>query len=75
MMVDAKAVGVHLVHFPEAALSGYCKAQINDWNAVNWPTIQREIDKICALAHELDLWVDLGCNHRLTPPNWPHNSL
>lgn len=75
LMVEAKAAGAHLVHFPEAALSGYCKAQIEDWKTVDWSAIPRKLGKICMLACDLDLWVVLGCNHRLTAPNRPHNSL
>lgn len=75
LMTQAKAAGAHLVHFPEAALSGYVKTQIRDWAAVDWRIIQAELETICALARELDIWVVLGCNHRLTAPNRPHNSL
>jgi predicted amidohydrolase len=75
LMAEAKTAVARLVHFPEAALSGYAKAQINDWNAVDWAAIPGELEMICDLARALDLWVVLGCNHRLTQPNRPHNSL
>ena len=75
MMAEAKAKGAHLVHFPEAALSGYVKAQITEWATVDWQQVQAELETICLLAGQLDLWVVLGCNHRLTAPNRPHNSL
>ena len=75
LMADASAKGARLVHFPEAALSGYVKHQIRDWAAVDWPGIEAEIDSIRTLARELGIWVVLGCNHRLTAPNRPHNSL
>lgn len=75
LMVETKAAGARLVHFPEGALSGYVKAQVRNWEAVDWRLIQAELEAICALARDLDLWVVLGCNHRLTAPNRPHNSL
>tara|TARA_R110002020_G_scaffold10801_5_gene41008 strand:+ start:1056 stop:1892 length:837 start_codon:yes stop_codon:yes gene_type:complete len=75
LMADAKAAGARLVHYPEAALSGYAKAQIRNWSHVDWSAIERELSTIRALAYELELWVVLGCSHRLTAPHRPHNSL
>ena len=75
LMAEAKSAGARLVHFPEGALSGYVKAQITDWNAVDWSSLRRELGIVCASARELDIWVVLGCNYQLTPPNRPHNSL
>jgi predicted amidohydrolase len=75
MMSEAKAAACRLVHFPEAALSGYVKSQITDWADVDWSALREELDAVAAHAARLELWTVLGCNHRLTPPNRPHNSL
>lgn len=75
MMSAAKVEGCRLVHFPEGALSGYVKSQITDWAAVDWSALREELDVVAAHAARLELWTVLGCNHRLTPPNRPHNSL
>jgi len=75
LMKQARAIEARLVHFPEGALSGYAKAQIADWSAVDWSCIRAEAEQIASLARELSLWVVLGCNHRLSAPNRPHNSL
>ena len=75
MMSEAKAASCRLVHFPEGALSGYVKSQITDWADVDWSALREELDAVAAHAAHLELWTVLGCNHRLTPPNRPHNSL
>lgn len=71
----ARSAGCRLVHFPEGALSGYVKSQIRDWDEVDWRALRDELDRISDHAARLGLWTVLGCNHRLTPPNRPHNSL
>ncbi len=75
MMQHAAAAGAQMIHFPEAALSGYPDLQVPDWHGVDWGAIERERESIAALAARLSLWVVLGCNHRLPPPHRPHNSL
>jgi len=63
------------VHFPEAAMSGCSKAQIKNWDHVDWDSLGDELRAMANLARELGLWVVVGCAHRLTQPNRPHNSL
>ncbi|WP_428991104.1 carbon-nitrogen hydrolase family protein [Methylocapsa aurea] len=75
MMSEAEAAGCRLVHFPEGAVSGYVKSQIADWAGVDWSALREELDAVAVHAARLELWTVLGCNHRLTPPNRPHNSL
>ena len=72
---DVREAGAPMIHFPEGALSGYAEAQILDWAGVDWSALRAELDGIAALAGQLGLWTVIGCNHRLTPPNRPHNSL
>ncbi len=75
LMTLAKEQGADLVHFAEGALSGYVKNQIHDWNEVDWDLLERELTQTIELAGSLGIWVAVGCNHRLSKPNRPHNSL
>lgn len=75
LMSSARAAGCRLVHFPEGALSGYVKSQIQDWGAVDWKALREELDAVAEHSARLGLWTVVGCNHRLTAPNRPHNSL
>lgn len=74
-MVLAKEQGADLIHFPEGAMSGYVKAQIWDWQDVDWHALKDELEQTKQLAGDLGLWAVIGCNHPLTEPNRPHNSL
>src|SRR4051794_29971941 len=75
LMGQARSQGAAIVHFPEAAMSGGSKAQIKDWDQVDWGSLADELRSTVDLAGELGLWVVVGCSHRLTPPHRPHNSL
>ena len=75
LMMLACQEGADLIHFTEGALSGYVKRQIGSWEEVDWALLERELEATAHLANELGIWTVLGCNHRLTPPNKPHNSL
>lgn len=74
-MARAARDGARLVHFPEGALSGYVKSQIKDWDEVDWAALREELEQTAEAAGKLGIWTVLGANHRLTPPNRPHNSL
>lgn len=75
LAAQAAGGGAKLVQFPEGALSGYVKAQVKSWEDVDWPAVREEIEAIAAFCAQRGLWVVVGCNHRLTPPHRPHNSL
>jgi predicted amidohydrolase len=75
LMRRARAGGAAIVHFPEGAMSGCSKAQIKDWERVDWDALVDELTAVADLARELGLWALVGCSHRLTPPHRPHNSL
>ena len=75
LMRRARAAGARLVHFPEGALSGYVKAQIHDWNEVDWDLVRRELDLTARLSGELGIWTVLGCNHPGESAQRPYNSL
>lgn len=74
-MRRAAGRGARLIQFPEGALSGYAKEQIQSWQDVDWEVIVTELNQIADLAGKLRLWVLLGSAHRLTAPHRPHNSL
>lgn len=74
-MNEARALGADVVHFSEAALSGYAGS---DWETLGdfpWTRQRDELEKILAAARELRVWVILGATHQLSAGNKPHNSL
>lgn len=77
-MRAAADAGARLVQFTEGAMSGYPsgpgKQALAGWR-VDWAALRGELEATAALAAELGLWVVIGSNHPLTPPNRPHNSL
>jgi predicted amidohydrolase len=75
LMQQARAEDASIVHFPEGALSGYTKSQIKNWDHVDWEALLCEKRLVADCARQLGLWVVVGCNHPLTPPHRPHNSL
>ncbi len=75
LMTQAQQQGAGLISFPEGAMSGYVAAQIKDWKEVDWQELQIELELTRQLAGELKIWVVLGCNHQLSRPHRPHNSL
>ncbi len=75
LLEKAASVSARVVHFPEAALSGYVKSQIRAWEDVDWAVVEDELAETAALAGRLGLWAVVGCNHRLVPPWRPQNSL
>ena len=56
-------------------MSGYCKAQIKNWDQVDWCALQQELEETAKFAGELGIWTVIGSNHRLSEPHRPHNSL
>lgn len=78
LMTAAAKQGARLVHFPEGAVSGYpsdgAEADFAGWH-VDWTDLRGQVESIARLAGELGVWTVAGCNHRLTPPHRPHNSL
>jgi predicted amidohydrolase len=74
-MRSAKEQEAHVVHFPEAALSGYAGADFPSYEGFDWDMLTESTEKILEYAEELGLWVILGSTHRLSAGNKPHNSL
>lgn len=75
MMKTAAKKGVRLIHFPEGALSGYVKSQINDWNSFNWEVLDRELERIRLAAAQTGVWVVFGSVFHLPFPYRPYNSI
>lgn len=75
LMRKAAEKGCTLVQFPEGALSGYAKEQIETWVDVDWIALEDELDAIKSAAKRFNIWVVVGSTYRLPEPDWPNNSL
>ncbi len=74
-MRAAKRRGAHLIHFPEACLTGYLGAELKSVRETDWDEVQQCVADVRKLATELGVYVVLGSNHQLTGKHKPHNSL
>ena len=75
-MARAKRRGARLVHFHEAALSGYlCAKGAPPLKQYDWPALREATDAVRREAARLKLWVVIGSAHPLTPPRKPTNCL
>ncbi len=74
-MHKARRAKADIVHFGECALSGYASVDFKTFEGYDWGVLKEEAQKVVALAGKLKLWVVLGCAHKLSEPNKPHNSL
>ena len=72
---QAHALHADIVHFSESALSGYAGVDHKTLDDFDWAKQREELESILLLADELDLWVVLGCTHRLSEGIKPHDSL
>ena len=71
----AKDRSAHVVHFPEACLSGYAGTDFASFEGFDWALLKECTEEVLNLARELGVWVVLGSSHRLTGTNKPHDSL
>ncbi len=71
----AKRRRADVVHFPEAALSGYAGTDVKSWDGYPWDLLREETLDIMKLAGEKKIWVIVGSAHPLSRSNLPHNSL
>jgi deaminated glutathione amidase len=74
-MNSAKIKGAHVVHFPEACLSGYVTHDLDSYRDIDWELLKNSCMVIINEARKLKLWVILGSIHQLTGRHKPHNSL
>lgn len=75
LMRQAKAAGADVVHFCEAALSGYAGVDFETFDGFDWDACQTATRAAMALAGELGLWTVVGSAHRLSGRHKPHNSV
>lgn len=75
LMRQAKAAGAQVVHFCEAALSGYAGVDFETFDGFDWDACQAATRAVMALAGELALWTVVGSSHRLSDGHKPHNSV
>jgi predicted amidohydrolase len=64
-----------VVHFSEAALSGYPPGDIPSFDNYDWETLREETYEIMAIAKKLNIWVILGSAHYLSENDKPMNCL
>jgi predicted amidohydrolase len=65
-----------VVHFHEAALTGYLThADAPPTQQVDWRAVRAGAESICQEAARLGVWVVLGSSHPLTAPHKPTNCL
>lgn len=63
LLDDAAAQGARLALFPEGALSGYCKAQVRNWDDLDWPLLEQELAAFGAHAQRLGVTAVIGSAH------------
>ena len=73
LMRQAGATDAAVVHFPEAALSGYAGVDFPSFEGFDWPRLEAATRRVMALARDLKLWTVLGSAHRLGEGRKPHN--
>lgn len=73
LMRQARAAGGDVVHFPEAALSGYAGVDFETFEGFDWSRLEAATRRVMALAAELELWTVIGSAHRLSDGRKPHN--
>jgi predicted amidohydrolase len=72
---EAALNNADIVHFSEAALSGYPPGDIPSFENYDWETLRRETYDIMSLAKENNVWVILGSAHYLSENDKPMNCL
>jgi len=73
LMRQAWSAAADVVHFPEAALSGYAGVDFQSFDGFDWARLDAATRRVMALAGELELWTILGSAHRLSDGRKPHN--
>ena len=74
-IAQAADAGADVVHFPEAALTGYPGVDLPGFQGFDWDRLRLETQRICGLAADRRIWVILGSAHRLSTTGRPHNCL
>jgi len=66
---------VDIVHFSEAALSGYLPKDIPSFESFNWDDLRAETHSIMSLARKHNIWIILGSAHYISKNEKPLNCL
>mgnify|MGYP004702115067 CR=1 FL=1 len=74
-MGEAAQNGADIIHFSEAALSGYPPGDIPSFVNYDWETLKAATREIMSLAKELKIWVILGSAHFIEKGQKPLNCL
>lgn len=64
-----------IVHFSEAALSGYGGVDVPSFDSYDWDKLRAHTQEIMSLAKEHTIWVVLGSAHYLSDDEKPTNCL
>lgn len=72
---EAAANQADVVHFSEAALSGYARVDVPDFDHYDWDKLRAHTHDIMRLAKEHRIWVVVGSAHYLGPEEKPTNCL
>lgn len=72
---QAASQGARLVHFSEAALSGYAGVDFPDISDLDWEQLRTATQTIMEAAASQGVWVLLGSTHPLSSEHRPHNSV
>ncbi|MCK4752834.1 MAG: carbon-nitrogen hydrolase family protein [Planctomycetes bacterium] len=74
-IVKADANSADIIHFPEAALSGYIPVDFPTFENYNWTLLRAETKKILDLAKKHNIHVILGSAHYISENEKPLNCL
>ncbi len=74
-IAEAAANEADIVHFSEAALTGYPPKDIPSFENFNWGELRAQTREIMSLAREHRIWVVLGSAHYISEDEKPLNCL
>ena len=74
-ILEASENKADLVHFSEAALSGYGGMDLPNFDGFDWDNLRAQTHEIMALAQKHSIWVILGSAHYISPEEKPTNCL
>jgi len=74
-IAKAAANNADIVHFSEAALSGYARVDFPSFENYDWDKLRAHTQDIMGMAKEHGIWVVLGSAHYLCPDEKPTNCL
>ncbi|WP_299400305.1 carbon-nitrogen hydrolase family protein [Pelagibius sp.] len=67
--------GAQVAHFPECALSGYPRQQLESWQGYDWTALEVAQDLVAQACRDAGLWAVYGSAQPLADAALPHNSV